>query len=124
MGLSPKQKPLQLGVARTELASSRNSAAPGGTAWHPTYKRWFTRSPFSLLFLAPLAFGLSAHGQNSSLTQTPAAQPGPPNPSLQPHPRDEAPAVISAAAAVTSVKAQVRAWERLPRASVKGPATW
>jgi hypothetical protein len=28
-----------------------------------------------LLFLAPLAFSLAAHGQNSSQTQAPAAQP-------------------------------------------------
>ena len=30
------------------------------------------RSPVALLFLAPLAFGLAAHGQNPPQTQTPA----------------------------------------------------
>jgi hypothetical protein len=32
------------------------------------------RTLFSLLFLAPLAFGLAAHGQNPSQTQAPATQ--------------------------------------------------
>jgi hypothetical protein len=34
------------------------------------------RTPALLLFLAPLALGLAAHGQNSSQTQAPATQPG------------------------------------------------
>jgi hypothetical protein len=33
------------------------------------------RTPFVLLFLAPLAFGLAAQGQNSPQTQVPATQP-------------------------------------------------
>jgi hypothetical protein len=64
------------------------------------------RTPAALLFLAPLAFGVAAYGQNPAHRILPKLKcrprnPKPRNPIRQPHPRDKAPAVISVTAAVT-----------------------
>jgi hypothetical protein len=63
------------------------------------------RIPVALLFLAPLVFALLLTVRILPRLKCRPRSLGPPNPIPHPRPRDEAPAVISVVAVVTSVRA-------------------